>query len=224
MEIDKVLTGNADEDKSEDVTLFDTLSYSITASNTGNVTLTNVVVTDSLTGDSLTCPSVAVATACVLNVTYNIDVATALTGEVRNVGRAESNETPPVEDEEVVEVVIPVAEIGLGKAVAEPIQDFDTLSYLITYTLDIGNYGNVILSNVQVTDNLDNTFGAGTYSVISISSSDLTVNPNFNGSSDITLLRGNDTLVPGEHGFVSITAAIPLSALVTWQRQDLIHH
>jgi uncharacterized repeat protein (TIGR01451 family) len=50
LSVDKVLTNNAGEDLSGDVSLDDTLTYQITAFNDGNVTLNNVVVSDDLIG------------------------------------------------------------------------------------------------------------------------------------------------------------------------------
>ena len=42
--VEKVLTSNADEDGSGDVSVGDTLTYTITATNTGTSNLTDVVV------------------------------------------------------------------------------------------------------------------------------------------------------------------------------------
>ena len=50
--VDKVLIGNADEDGSHEVIKGDTLTYTITATNSGGTTLTGVVVSDNLTDDS----------------------------------------------------------------------------------------------------------------------------------------------------------------------------
>ena len=65
LSVDKVLTDNADEDTSGTISLNDTLTYQITASNDGNVTLNNVSVSDDLTGDSTSCLTVAPGSTCV---------------------------------------------------------------------------------------------------------------------------------------------------------------
>ena len=74
LSIVKVLSGNADEDGSLDVSLNDTLSYTVTASNDGSTTLSNVVVSDTkITPSSNTCASVAPGATCVLSGTYQRD-------------------------------------------------------------------------------------------------------------------------------------------------------
>jgi uncharacterized repeat protein (TIGR01451 family) len=69
--IDKVYGGiSIDADGSGDVSAGDTLAYTLTATNNGNLNLTNVVVSDDLTGDSTTCAGpVAPGDTCVLNTT-----------------------------------------------------------------------------------------------------------------------------------------------------------
>ncbi|MCP4085547.1 MAG: DUF11 domain-containing protein, partial [Actinomycetia bacterium] len=52
--LDKTLTGNDDPDTSGDITVGDTLTWTITATNTGDVTLSSVTVSDPLVG-SLAC-------------------------------------------------------------------------------------------------------------------------------------------------------------------------
>jgi LPXTG-site transpeptidase (sortase) family protein len=64
----------------------------------------------------------------------------------------------------------------------------------VTFELRVRNYGAVVLSKVQVTDDLVATFaGQATYTVKSLTSSGFTVNPAFNGDSDKNLLSASAT-------------------------------
>src|SRR5690606_7091580 len=64
-------TLTTDADASGDITEGDTLSYTITLTNTGDLALTNVVVSDpQLTPGSTTCASVAIGDNCVLSGTH----------------------------------------------------------------------------------------------------------------------------------------------------------
>lgn len=86
LESTKQLSRNADEDGSGSVTLNDTLTYTVTASNVGNTTLKDVVVTDSkITPASITCVTLAPAARCVLEGTYRVSQADVVAGNVRNV-------------------------------------------------------------------------------------------------------------------------------------------
>ncbi|MEZ4605643.1 MAG: SdrD B-like domain-containing protein [Deinococcales bacterium] len=110
--------------------------------------------------------------------------------------------------------------IGLAKVARTPERMTDANGvpiYLVTYDLIIRNYGDVALSNVQVTDDLDATFAPAPYQVVSVSSTDIAVNSNFNGSSDQNLLLGTDTLAAGASAGLSFSVAIPISA-ITEQR------
>lgn len=64
------------------------------------------------------------------------------------------------------------------------------------------NMGNVTLSSISVTDDLDAIFGAGNYEVspvlVSGSPGTPAENPNYDGGSDTELLDGTGTLVPGD--------------------------
>ena len=97
--------------------------------------------------------------------------------------------------------------LGVAKAATASVDaagvagEFET-----TITITVENLGDVELRNVQVNDDLDASFAGATYTVISgPSSSSLTVNANFDGSSDINLLAGTQTLAVGESGTVSFT-------------------
>ena len=75
----KTLTANADEDGSSSVSIGDTLTYTIVATNTGNAAQTNFVVTDNLiTPNSNTCATVAVGGTCTLTGTYVVTASDAL--------------------------------------------------------------------------------------------------------------------------------------------------
>ncbi|NIV49424.1 MAG: DUF11 domain-containing protein, partial [Gammaproteobacteria bacterium] len=96
----KTLTSNADEDGSGDVSEGDTLTYTITATNTGSGQLTGVVVSDDLTGDFTgvgTQPACADPLAsnatCVLTVTYVVTAADVTAGSITNTGTADSDQT-----------------------------------------------------------------------------------------------------------------------------------
>ena len=88
--------------------------------------------------------------------------------------------------------------IGVAKTVASVV-DIGNGNFQLTYTLTIQNFGNVDLNNVQVTENLSNTFGSTPFTVNRVSSptGNLTPNNNFNGINDTNLLSGTDTLAIG---------------------------
>ncbi|NCA71969.1 MAG: DUF11 domain-containing protein, partial [Sphingobacteriia bacterium] len=92
--LEKVLS-----DAPEPIALDSVLTYTVTATNTGNVTLTNVVVSDSLiTPASETCASVAVGETCVLTGTYRVTQTDVDAGQVVNTAIADSDETVEIED------------------------------------------------------------------------------------------------------------------------------
>ena len=162
LKVDKALTANADEDSSGTVSLNDTLTYTITATNSGNVTLNNVTVSDDLTGDNTACESVAPGAACELVASYVVTQGDVDAGEITNVGTADSDGTEPVNDSETVSVP-QFAALGVDKALTDKADEDgsgdvsvgDTLTYTITAT----NTGNVTLNNVTVSDDQtdDNT-------------------------------------------------------------------
>jgi uncharacterized repeat protein (TIGR01451 family) len=83
--------------------------------------------------------------------------------------------------------------IGLAKA-ATPATDAAGFpgEFNTTLTFLIENLGDVPLNNVQATDDLKTTFGAGNYIVISVSGSGS--NSGFNGDTDQNLVAANQTL------------------------------
>ncbi|MCT7978760.1 DUF11 domain-containing protein [Laspinema olomoucense] len=88
--------------------------------------------------------------------------------------------------------------LGVAKAAGTPIDNGDR-TFTIPYTLVVRNYGNLPLTTLQVTENLNETFANLTYILEpnSLSSPTLTVNPSFNGTTDTNLLEAgnpNNTL------------------------------
>jgi len=92
--------------------------------------------------------------------------------------------------------------IGLAKHVIGTPQQVSPGVWEVTFGLVVQNYGNVPLSNLQITDNLSAAFPLPTtFTVQALTSSDLTINwPGYNGSSNRNLLSGTDTLGLGESG------------------------
>lgn len=131
----------------------DTLAYTLTATNTGDVPLTGVEISDpgvvlgtctppqpaSLApGESLTCPATHIVTA---------DEAAA--GSYTNTASADSDQIGPVTDS----VTVPTDQtniLGISKVIttAGPYELGDTLNYTITVT----NIGSGTLNNVGVAD------------------------------------------------------------------------
>src|SRR5690606_14589516 len=156
----KALTGNADGDASGTVTQGDVLTYTVTATNTGNIPLTNVIVSDSLitpTGGTTPCAIVAVGGTCPLIGTSTVTAADVTTGSITNTGTGDSNETPPDTDV-VVTPVIGSPALNTTKALTGN-ADGDasgtvTQGDVLTYTVTVTNTGNIPLSNVIVTDSL----------------------------------------------------------------------
>ncbi len=81
--------------------------------------------------------------------------------------------------------------------------------YDVVFEIQVANLGNVPLSNVQITENLALTFvDAGSFSVLSLTSADLTVNPGFNGGGDTSLLAAGSTLAVGASGTLTLTVQV----------------
>ncbi len=103
--LDKTVPANADEDGSGTVSVGDTLTYTITATNTGGSNATVVVVSDPLiTPNQIVCPVVAPAATCVLVGTYVVTLGNLSIGSISNTADVDSVETSTVMDTEVTEV------------------------------------------------------------------------------------------------------------------------
>jgi len=130
------------------VAVGDTVAYTITVTNTGNVTLHTVVVSDPLLGISQNLGTLAPLASQVVNGTYGPVTAGDQPGPIVNTATADSDETGPVSDDHSVPILTPnpsltIVKDGPGEAVVG-----DTIDYEITVT----NTGGEVLHNVVITD------------------------------------------------------------------------
>lgn len=157
LSVAKALTGNADEDASGTISLGDTLTYTVTATNDGSVTLNNVVVSDDLiipTAGTTPCTSVAPDGICTLVGIHTVTQADVNAGEIVNIGSAVSDETAPV----TAQVTTPVPqEAALTLTKTGTLNDDDGTSGpsagdTISYVFTVDNTGNVTLTDITLND------------------------------------------------------------------------
>lgn len=147
-------TLTVDADGSGDISVGDTLHYTITATNTGTAVLTNVVVSDSLTGEDTTCSPLAPGETCVLEVDYDVQPGALVLGAVVNIGAADSDQTGSTRD--IVVTPVPCPDMTIVKTLTDnadedgsgDVSAGDTLTYTVTAT----NTGTANLTDVVVTD------------------------------------------------------------------------
>jgi uncharacterized repeat protein (TIGR01451 family) len=153
----KTYAGNTDDDGSNSVSLNDTLNYTVTATNNGNITQTNVVVTDAkLTPSSTTCAAVAPGATCVLTGTLKVSQANVDAGTVANTAEVVSTRiTTPLTAARSVPVPR-ISSLATDKTLVSN-ADGDTtssvtLNDVLTYAVTVTNTGNVTQTSVVVTD------------------------------------------------------------------------
>ena len=159
---------STDADASGDVSAGDTLTYTITATNSGAANLTDVVVTDGLitsTGGTTPCGLVAPGGICTLVGAYVVTPADVVAGSIVNTASADSDQTASVFDGEttplpapVLTVVKPAPTLSIDADGSSDISAGDTLTYTITAT----NSGTANLTDVVVTDGLITSTGGTT--------------------------------------------------------------
>ncbi|WP_181357286.1 hypothetical protein [Stenomitos frigidus] len=103
--------------------------------------------------------------------------------------------------------------LGVAKQAGTPVQNADG-TYTIPYTLRVRNFAPASntqfdLLNLQLTDNLAQTFAAATLNSVSgIQSPTLAVNTGFNGGTNQNLLQGTDTLPSGTTATITFNVNI----------------
>ena len=99
--------------------------------------------------------------------------------------------------------------LGLSKALISSPALLPNGTFNILLRFFVENSGNVSIKNLQITDDLSNTFSiAPTPNINAVNllntSNNISGNTNYNGVSDINLLLGSDQISPGENGFVDL--------------------
>lgn len=151
-----VKTTTSEPENGKSYALGETISYKITVTNNGNVTISNVRVTDELTGEAWTVEdSLAPGDSREFTTSYTVTEADILKGEVVNVAAAEGKdpqgEDPKVEpgvDTEPTDEPDTVLEITKS---ADPASDV-AVGDKIEYTVAVRNTGNVTVSEGRLED------------------------------------------------------------------------
>ncbi|MFV8226837.1 beta strand repeat-containing protein, partial [Christiangramia aquimixticola] len=135
----------------------ETISYTFTVTNTGNVTLTNIQVTDpkvTVSGGPISLAPGA-SDDKTFTATYTITQADVDAGEVVNIAVANSDETtgPNESNEEITDIdQSPNMELVKSGTYQDNGDGIVNAGDKIIYSFTVTNTGNVTLTNIQVTD------------------------------------------------------------------------
>ena len=152
---------NGDQDGSGDISLGDTLTYTIIVTNTGTAALTNVVITDNtitMVDGSSPCDILLPGETCTFIGEYVITLADIDLGqimEITNTASVSSDQLPDISDDTTIEVPNPNLEIDKSAGVLTGDLDGSgdiSLFDEITYTIVITNTGNANLVGVRIVD------------------------------------------------------------------------
>ena len=148
------------DDKSEPVKVGETVTYTVTVTNTGTITLNNIVVTDELEGVTPKTQTIAQLPAgASANVTFTYVVQESDLGQpIRNVATATSEENPPAdpgETETKTDDRRPHLTV-VKETISKPANgESYALNETIEYKVVITNDGNVTMKDVAAVDELE---------------------------------------------------------------------
>ncbi len=212
------------------------ITFTVNITNAGPSTATGVVVEDALaagftfvnygttqgsySGSNWTVGTLAAGQTetFVLEVTVNASGPYTNIAQVSAANETDTDSTPDndiesEDDQETVTITTQNAVIGISKETVSVVRvapgTFD-----VTFDLVIENFGPVDLTNIQITDDLINTFPSPvTFTIRSLSSSSLSLNTSYDGDTDLNLLDGSDTLPVGASRTMRfVTRVIPDTA------------
>jgi gliding motility-associated-like protein/uncharacterized repeat protein (TIGR01451 family) len=142
-------------DKKEYSQVGEVLTYTLTAVNTGNETLTDVTITDPLTGLTQNVGSLSPGESQSVTTSYTVTQQDIDSGRVLNTGTArgtDPNQTVVSADAQAVANAVQTPAISLSKTVTPG--TYDQAGDILTYQLTVENTGNVTLTDVTITDPL----------------------------------------------------------------------
>ena len=142
---------HGDVDGSGDVTLGDTLSYQATASNSGNVPLTEVTVSAALVGSAaVSCATLGLGESCTWTGTYTVEQADVDAGEVENTATADAAEAQAVTASRTTQVA---QQRALTLTKTTETVNFGSVGEEIEYRYGVANSGTVTLAGtVTISD------------------------------------------------------------------------
>ena len=132
----------------------DEIPYTLTVTNTGNMTLSNVTVTDPLTGLNQNIGSMTPGQVVNIQTSYIVTQTDIDNGLIENVASTSGfgGETQVTDQDNAVVEAIQTPSIAIEKVTA--VTSVDAVGDEIEYTLTVTNTGNMTLSDVTVTDPL----------------------------------------------------------------------
>ena len=152
---------NADDDGSDSISVDDVLTFTLTAENTGNTTLTDVAIADPFPFDApLDCTPTQPATllpaeTLTCSATYTVTLADVDAGIVENTATVTGDAPagiPSVSDSETVTALLPQnPSLTLAKTASGTVENAGDV---IDYTFVVANDGNVTLTVVDLADGL----------------------------------------------------------------------
>jgi len=216
--LEKIGTLNMDEIAPNDrADVGDTISYSFTVTNSGNVTLTDITLTDTVGGITLDGGPIASlnpgeSDSTTFTGTYTLTQADIDAGTFTNT--AEVTGTPPEGDDvtdtdDDTQPLTETARIGIAKRVIGSPAEVTPGVWDVSFEILVRNYGNVTLSNIQVMDDMSAVFPAASpFTIQSLTSDDFSVNSAYDGQTDTNLLDGTDSLAFEEQGTITLVVRV----------------
>ncbi len=130
----------------------DEIIYTISVTNTGNVTLTNIIIRDPLTNFEQTINSLAPGETKSVTTSYTVKQEDMIAGKVRNVAYVGYDEEEEEEEDDNIVVIENQGKLQVVKTADQ--ETYSEIGQKITYTIQVTNTGNVTLVNIAVTDPL----------------------------------------------------------------------
>ena len=147
--------------------LGDTIDYTITVTNTGNVTENNIVVEDAMLGRTWTVATLAPGESETFTASYVVTAEDIAAGSVVNTATAEGTDPEGDRPEGEGESTVPTEqeEPSLAVVKTSDAQGSVDVGDVINYTITVINNGNVVVNNITVVDELVGWTGAAAQTI-----------------------------------------------------------